>query len=52
MFFCEFFEIFKNHYFEEHLWLTASSSQICTPANNTAEPAAEYAKQQQQEEEI
>ena len=24
MFFCEFFEIFKNTFFTEHLWATAS----------------------------
>ena len=24
MFFCEICEVFKNNYFEEHLWTTAS----------------------------
>ena len=32
VFSCEFCEIFKNTQFEEHLWTTASASQIQQPA--------------------
>ena len=44
--YCEFCEIFKNTYFEEHLWTTASASQILQ------NPSPNIAKQQQQEEEV
>ena len=43
---CEICEIFKNTYIEQHLWTTASASQVLYPAaSNTTE---DLAKQQQE----
>ena len=33
MFFCEICEIFKNNYFEEHLWATASKLYLKRDSN-------------------
>ena len=52
---CEICETFKNTYFEEHLWTTASTSQVqqrLLPANNTAEAVTEFSKIAIAEEEI